>query len=173
MLVDRARPDRAAAGQRHPRATVASDQFGLGKRERRSGPAVDRDPGPFAQEGFGSDALLPGFRANPYKYMRKAAVFVLPSMFEGLPMVLVEALACGCPVVATDCPHGPREILEGGRWGRLVPVGDAEAMAAAIEETLASPPPAGELIGRAEFFRKNRAVAQYLEIVTAGRDDRN
>lgn len=70
-----------------------------------------------------SDVSLPGFVPNPYAYMKRAAVFVLSSRWEGLPTVLIEALALGTTVVATDCPSGPAEILEGGHWGRLVPVG--------------------------------------------------
>jgi len=82
--------------------------------------------------GLGDDVELPGFVRNPYALMRKASCFVLSSKFEGFGNVLVEALAMGCPVVSTDCPTGPSEILNGGEWGRLVPVGDHEAMAAAI-----------------------------------------
>jgi glycosyltransferase involved in cell wall biosynthesis len=80
---------------------------------------------------------LPGRTDQPLRWMRRAAVFVLASRFEGFGNVLVEALACGTPVVSTDCPVGPREVLEGGRWGTLVPVADAAAMAAAISRTLA------------------------------------
>jgi len=86
--------------------------------------------------GLGEDVELPGFVRNPYAMMRKASCFVLPSLFEGFGNVLVEALAMGCPVVSTDCPTGPNEILEGGKWGTLVPVGDYEAMAVAILEKL-------------------------------------
>jgi len=69
---------------------------------------------------------MPGFVSNPYKYMGKANVFVLSSIYEGFANVLVEALACGIPVVSTDCESGPREILDNGKYGKLVPVGDAE-----------------------------------------------
>ena len=82
------------------------------------------------------DVALPGFVDNPYKYMKRAAVFVLSSQWEGFGNVLVEAMACGCPVVATDCPSGPAEILENGKWGRLVPPGDPEALAKAILDTV-------------------------------------
>lgn len=83
-----------------------------------------------------ADVALPGFDPNPYKYMRRAAVFVLSSLWEGLPTVLIEALAVGTAVVSTDCQSGPAEILEGGKWGRLVPVGDVQALASAIRESL-------------------------------------
>jgi glycosyltransferase involved in cell wall biosynthesis len=77
-----------------------------------------------------------GFVANPFPYMAAADVFALSSRWEGFANVLVEALACGTPVVATDCPYGPNEILEGGRHGRLVPVAAPSALAAALDATL-------------------------------------
>ena len=80
--------------------------------------------------------FLPGFDPDPFKYMKAAEVFVLSSAWEGLPNALIQAIACGCPVVATNCNHGPQEILENGRWGKLVPVGDIKEMAAAIETCL-------------------------------------
>lgn len=82
------------------------------------------------------DVCLPGFVKNPYPYMTRASVFVLSSRWEGLPTVLVEALFCGMPVIATDCPSGPREILSNGQYGRLVPVGDEDRMVEAILDTL-------------------------------------
>jgi glycosyltransferase involved in cell wall biosynthesis len=82
---------------------------------------------------------LPGFAPNPYSYMKRADAFLLSSAWEGLGNVLVESMALGRPVVSTDCPSGPREILRDGRLGPLVPVGDAEAMAGAILEVLNAP----------------------------------
>ena len=86
--------------------------------------------------GLDKYVSLPGFVSNPYASLRQATVFVLSSRSEGLPTVLIEAMACGTSVIATDCPSGPREILEKGKWGRLVPVGDVPALALAIEATL-------------------------------------
>jgi glycosyltransferase involved in cell wall biosynthesis len=86
--------------------------------------------------GVAQNVLIPGFKDNPFPYLRRAAVFVLSSRYEGMPNALLEASALGTAVVATDCPSGPREILESGKWGRLVPVGDVESMANAIAEAL-------------------------------------
>jgi glycosyltransferase involved in cell wall biosynthesis len=91
------------------------------------------------QLGVDADVRLPGRAANPFNYMARSTVFVLSSAWEGMPGVLIQALACGASVVATDCDSGPREILAGGRFGRLVPVGDHEALAAAISATLDTP----------------------------------
>lgn len=82
------------------------------------------------------DVSLPGFVMNPYAYMARASLFVLSSRWEGLPTVLIEALCCGTPAVSTDCPSGPREILQKGKYGQLVPVGDADALAEAIINNL-------------------------------------
>jgi len=86
--------------------------------------------------GVSKHIFMPGFVDDPFVYMRSAAVFVLTSAWEGLPNVLIQAMACGAPLVATDCPHGPREILGHGRFGELVSVGDTEAIAAAIQKQL-------------------------------------
>lgn len=81
---------------------------------------------------------MPGFVDDPYSYMKAASVFVLSSRWEGFGNVLVEALACGAPVVSTDCPSGPAEILDYGRYGRLVQIGDSESMAEAISEVISN-----------------------------------
>lgn len=114
--------------------------------------------------GIGADIALPGFDPNPFAAMRTAAVFVLSSRFEGLPGVLIQAMACGARSVSTDCPSGPREILEDGRWGRLVPVGDAAAMAAAIAAALDDSQPADARV-RAEAFNEERAIAAYAGVL--------
>jgi glycosyltransferase involved in cell wall biosynthesis len=115
-------------------------------------------------QGLADSVLLPGWVTNPYAFMARAGVFVLSSRWEGLPSVLIEALVCGTPVVATDCLSGPREILEDGRYGRLVPVGDEEALAAAIDAALAGevpPPPATSW----EPYELDRVVSRYLEVL--------
>ena len=108
---------------------------------------------------------LPGFDVNPFRYMARASVFVLSSRYEGFPNVLAQAMACGTPVVSTDCRSGPREMLEDGRWGRLVPVGDWRAMARAIEATLDDPIPAEALRARASVYSVEASVERYLEVV--------
>lgn len=115
-----------------------------------------------AGQGVGADVDLPGFVDDPVPYMARAALFVLSSRWEGLGNVLVEALAAGCPLVATDCPSGPREILAAGRYGELVPVEDEAALAGAMGRALASPrrPPAEA----ADRFRARRVARRYLEV---------
>jgi len=105
-----------------------------------------------------------GYAHNPLAYMRQAAVFVLSSIAEGFGNVLVEALACGTPVISTDCPHGPREILDGGRYGTLVPIGDVDALARAISASLDRPKPAmsKELKEHLQLFSIETIGKQYL-----------
>jgi glycosyltransferase involved in cell wall biosynthesis len=118
-----------------------------------------------AQLGIADDVALPGFVANPFAYMARAAVFVLSSAWEGLSNVLIEALACGCPVVSTDCPSGPAEILENGKYGPLVPVGDDAALAEAMLSVLNTPPDRDRLRARGAMFAAEAAADQYLEIL--------
>jgi glycosyltransferase involved in cell wall biosynthesis len=110
------------------------------------------------------DILLAGYQANPYNWMRAASIFVLSSRWEGFGNVLVEAMACGTSVISTRCPSGPEEILAQGKWGRLTPVGDARAMAAAIEATLddAARP---DVQTRSQDFSVARAVDAYLDVL--------
>jgi glycosyltransferase involved in cell wall biosynthesis len=118
--------------------------------------------------GIQNDVSMPGFVDNPFAFMAKASVFVLSSAWEGFGNVLVEALACGCPVVATDCRSGPREILDNGRYGRLVPVGDHEALAKAILETLDNPDfPADRQtrLQRAMEFSVDVAIDRYMKVL--------
>ena len=121
--------------------------------------------------GVGDEVALPGFVRNPFAFMSRAGVYVLSSEFEGLPGTLIQALACGCPVVATDCRSGPREILGNGRFGALVPVGDVEAMARAIGSALDEPVPAALLRDRASEFSSEHVVSTHLEAfeTTVGR----
>lgn len=112
------------------------------------------------------DFQMPGFVDNPYAFLARAGVFVLSSRWEGLPGVLIEAMACGTPVVSTDCPSGPNEILEGGRWGRLVPVGDSAALANAIDAVLSSERNAlPDVRRRAADFDQERAIDAYLAVL--------
>ena len=115
--------------------------------------------------GVADDVALPGFVDNPFAYMARASVFVLSSAWEGFGMVLVEALACGCPVVSTDCPSGPAEILDGGAYGPLVAVGDDAALAQAILSVLETPPDPERLRARAELFSVGRSVSQYEKVL--------
>jgi len=115
--------------------------------------------------GVAADVLFPGWVDNPYAWMSRAALFVLSSEWEGLGNVLIEAMACGCPVVSTDCPHGPREILEGGRFGPLVPVHDADALSRAIVAALAAPLPATLLRERASAFSLGHSADRYEALI--------
>jgi glycosyltransferase involved in cell wall biosynthesis len=108
------------------------------------------------------DVSLPGFIPNPYPYMVRACLFVLSSKWEGLPGVLIEALCCGVPLIATDCPSGPREILANGRYGQLVPLGDMNALALAIGNGLRGKIPRPPQESRLRF-ELNEVVNQYLK----------
>ncbi|MEA5388515.1 glycosyltransferase [Haloarculaceae archaeon H-GB11] len=108
---------------------------------------------------------LPGFVENPYVYMAEADVFALPSAWEGCPNVLLEALACGTPVVATDCPGGSAEILADGKYGLLTPVGDVAKMSDAIHNALDHQIDESVLVDRASEFSTTRVVDRYEELI--------
>lgn len=116
--------------------------------------------------GLEADVALPGFVDNPYNYMNRARVFVLSSRWEGLPTVLIEALAAGAPgIVSTDCPSGPSEILQEGKLGTLVPVGNIQAMATAILRTLSMQPRSpGVLHTALRPYTVDGAIEQYLGV---------
>ena len=115
--------------------------------------------------GLQDSVSLPGWVSNPYAFMSRASLFVLSSKYEGLPGVLIQALACGCPCVSTNCPAGPSEILDNGRFGPLVPVGDDTALAAAMERVLDSPPEKKALIARAQEFSFDVSIDQYERLI--------
>jgi len=120
--------------------------------------------------GLGAEALdMPGHVPDPPSYMARADLFVLSSRWEGHPLALIEALGCGCPVVATDCPTGPAEILRSGGalLGPLVPPGDVAAMAAAMAQVLDLPPDPAILRARAGCFGIDGAAEAYLELAAA------
>jgi glycosyltransferase involved in cell wall biosynthesis len=112
--------------------------------------------------GIAGRVRFAGFRANPFALFARARLFVLASTREGLPTVLIEAMATGCPIVSTDCPHGPREILADGRYGRLVPMRDPDALAAAMRDALARPTPPALLAERTRDFSTDRLVDRHL-----------
>lgn len=123
-----------------------------------------------ARLGLRDHVALPGYLSNPYAVMSRGAAFVLSSQWEGLPTVMIEAMACGCPVVATDCPSGPREILEDGRYGKLVPIADPDALYKAMQEVLQQRPAASVLKQRARQYSVDHAVEDYFCVLGLGED---
>lgn len=115
--------------------------------------------------GLSQTVSLPGFVDNPYAYMKRAKAFILSSRWEGLPTVLIEALFCGVPVIATDCPSGPHEILAAGKYGRLIPMQDeralSEAMQLALDDKIAPPPPQSW-----QPYALETIVSQYAQLIT-------
>jgi glycosyltransferase involved in cell wall biosynthesis len=119
-----------------------------------------------AQElGVADQVILAGFQADPTPFYQTADLFVLSSDYEGFGNVIVEAMACGTPVVSTDCPSGPGEILAGGKYGRLVPVRDVEAMVSAIAVSLSEPTSKESLKARAADFNPAKAAGAYLNLL--------
>ncbi len=107
---------------------------------------------------------FPGFVKNPFMWMKNSSLFVLSSDYEGLPGTLIQAMACGTPVVSTDCPSGPKEILENGKWGKLVPMKDVESLSKAMAVTLdeeAHP----DVALRAQYFDVSHGVEGYLKVL--------
>lgn len=115
--------------------------------------------------GISDRVIFAGFHADPSAFYHTADLFVLSSDYEGFGNVIVEALSCGLPVVSTDCPSGPAEILEDGRYGRLVPVGDEAALARAMDAALAEPADSEVLKRRAADFAPEIAAQRYLELM--------
>lgn len=115
--------------------------------------------------GLADVVSLPGYVDNVYAYMARAATFVLTSRYEGLPTVLIEALACGCPIVSTDCPSGPDEILAGGKFGTLTPVGEPAAFADGVVRMLKEPPAPAGLRKRADTFGVDSVLDDYVDFV--------
>lgn len=146
--------------------------FALARRQRwlrliilGEGPLRPRLEGLARELGVVGDVELPGYVSNPFAYYRRAAVFVLSSRLEGLPTVLVEAMACGCPVVATDCRDGPHEILDGGRYGRLVAVDDDAAIAAGILDAVEGKQDRNMLVERAMQFSVEASARAYADLL--------
>lgn len=113
--------------------------------------------------GLSDVVRLQGYVDNPLKFFAHADVFVLSSHVEGLPNVLVEAMMCGCTPVSTDCPTGPREVLQGGKFGYLVPVRDPKAMASAIEEALDCPIPSSILAEAVAPFQVEEVLKRHFD----------
>ena len=119
-----------------------------------------------AQElGISNQIIMAGFQSDPIPFYRTANLFVLSSNYEGLPLVIVEALACGTPVVSTDCHSGPAEILVNGQYGRLVPVEDVNALSKAIKTEIQNQTYNIPLIKRAEDFSPKKVASKYLNLL--------
>ncbi len=134
-----------------------------------TGPLEERLRRLSAELGLAEDVWFLGWKKNPFKYMRRASLFVLSSNYEGLGNVIIEALACRCPVVSTACPYGPDEILREGKGGILVPLGDAEALARAMARLLDNEAARMELVRgareRAETFAMPRIAVEYERLL--------
>ncbi len=142
------------------RGKMAARLILLGK-----GPEADTLEARAEALGIGADVSFPGFVPNPGLFFSHADLFVLSSRSEGFGNVLVEAMACGCPVVSTDCSSGPREILENGKHGPLVPIDNPPGMAEAMIKRLRSPRASGDLRAAAARFHVDRILAEYRTIL--------
>jgi glycosyltransferase involved in cell wall biosynthesis len=125
-------------------------------------PEIERER---AALGLADRVEILGWVANPYPYLRLADLVVLSSIWDALPTVLIESLALGTPAVSAECGAGPREILGAGRYGALVPPGDPEALAEAMERTLAAPLPPEILRAGGERYEAQRNADLYLELM--------
>lgn len=117
------------------------------------------------KENLENKVYLPGFVSNPYKYVNGSDVFVLSSIWEGFGNVVAEALAVGTPVISTDCPSGPEEILDHGNYGSIVPVNDHKRLAKEIENILIKNINSKRLIKRAQKFSVEESANKYLKII--------
>lgn len=118
------------------------------------------------EEGIENIVLFYGFTSNPYAFLSKADLFVLSSDVEGLPTVLIEALACGCNIVSTDCPYGPAEILDNEKYGSLAKVNDKYDLAKKIIEALRKPKAEKkDLLERADNFSVEKSIDEYVKII--------
>lgn len=134
------------------------------------GPSRDELEKQIADNGLQNSVRLVGYVANPLKYYRNADVFVLSSRVEGLPNVLVEAMMCGCTPVSTDCPTGPREVLQDNKYGYLVPVDDPVAMASAIVDAI-DRPISEEMLSEAIMpFAEAAVIDRHFEILGFPKD---
>lgn len=115
--------------------------------------------------GIEDRVRLPGYADNPLKYFARADVFALSSHVEGMPNVLVEAMMAGCTPVSTDCPTGPREVLQDGRFGYLVPMKNPEALADGIEKALDRPIPKERLVEAVQPFEEAAVIKRHFEIL--------
>jgi glycosyltransferase involved in cell wall biosynthesis len=122
--------------------------------------------------GISQDVSMPGFSENPYAFMARASVLALSSAWEGFGNVIGEALACGCPVVSTDCPSGPAEVLKNGAYGTLVPVGNDKALADAILAVLDKPSERERLRARASEFNLDIISEAYLQLLLGNQTSR-
>jgi len=129
------------------------------------GPLRDQLEKTALEEQVSERVLLPGFAVDPWPYFRSAHLFVLSSDYEGFGNVLVEAMHCGLPVVSTDCEGGPQEILERGKYGTMVPPGDVQALANAIEKALLAPARSEQLQARARELSGQGSLDRYLQLM--------
>jgi len=115
--------------------------------------------------GIDDRMIFPGFSVDPWPYLASADLFVLSSDYEGFPLVLAEAMHAGLKVVSTDCVSGPAEMLDGGRYGRLVPCGDADALAKAIDAALAERADPTAIRARAVTMAGPAMIDRYTELL--------